>query len=94
MAAEYAIAQLRRLSGRSADRCRPERSTASPACRAKLLVEPEALAGFRALLTYNYADSLGPQTEQIAIPPPGSEAREYPDFEPVSFASETHTINA
>lgn len=62
--------------------------------RAKLLVEPEALPGLRALLTYNYADSLGPQTEQILIPPPGSEAREYPDFEPVSFASETHTFNA
>jgi iron complex outermembrane receptor protein len=62
--------------------------------RARLLVEPQALPGFRALLTYNYADSLGPQTEQILIPPPGSEAREYPDFEPVSFASETHTIIA
>lgn len=62
--------------------------------RAKLLVEPEAAPGFRALLTYNYADSLGPQTEQIVVPPPGSEARVYPGFEPVSFASETHTAIA
>lgn len=62
--------------------------------RARLLVEPAALPGLRALVTYNYADSLGPQTEQVLIPPAGSEAREYPNFEPVSFASETHTISA
>lgn len=64
------------------------------AVRAKLLVEPQAAPGFRALLTYSYADSLGPQTEQIVVPPPGSEARVYPGFEPVSFASETHTAIA
>ena len=62
--------------------------------RAKLLVEPEALPGFRGLLTYNYADSLGPQVEQIRVPPRGVEARIHPDFEPVSFASETHTVIA
>jgi len=62
--------------------------------RARLLVEPEALPGFRALLTYNYADSLGPQTEQVQVPPPGSEERMYPDVEPVSFASRTHTFIA
>ncbi len=62
--------------------------------RAKLLVEPDALPGFRALLTYNYADSLGPQTEQILVPPEGVEERVYPNFEAVSFASKTHTIIA
>jgi outer membrane receptor protein involved in Fe transport len=62
--------------------------------RAKLLVEPEALPGFRGLFIYNYADSLGPQVEQIRVPPPRVEARIHPGFEPVSFASETHTIVA
>jgi outer membrane receptor protein involved in Fe transport len=62
--------------------------------RAKLLLEPAALPGFRAVLSWNYADSAGPQTEQILVPPEGSEARTYPNFEPVVFATETHTAIA
>jgi outer membrane receptor protein involved in Fe transport len=59
--------------------------------RAKLLVEPEALPGLRALFTYDYADSAGPQVESILVPPPGSQARVYPPYDAPVFASETHT---
>jgi len=62
--------------------------------RAKLLVEPEALPGFRALVTYNFADSLRTQSELVVPPAPGSDDRIYPPFEATSFGSKTHSVIA
>lgn len=68
----------------------PERSRYTN-LRAKLLAEPEAMPGFRALLTYSFADSLRTQSELVVPPAPGSKDRIYPPFEATSFGSKTHT---
>jgi iron complex outermembrane recepter protein len=36
--------------------------------RGKLLIEPQALAGFSTLITLNYSDSAAPQSEEVAEP--------------------------
>ena len=71
----------------------PERSRYTN-IRAKLLVEPEALPDFRALLTYGFSDSLRTQSELVVPPAVGSDDRVYPPFEATSFGSKAHTAIA
>ena len=57
--------------------------------RVKLLWEPDALPGLKALLTYNFADVKGPQSENVQ-PPFEDRIRSVPGVS--VFATETHTL--